>query len=648
LNIIFKDLSELISNCIIIEDETKLLKFEEQVEEIVKSNIKKYPEYYEKYNQKNKDLKSKDDQNDIKAIINETYPPLESIYPENEFPLLKYFMYTEYKIDFRKYLEQEEDFLNKYPLLNSYLNCSKEQKYLKYLPSFNEFTNSMVEKFSYHISREDAKNIELNKSEKYDEKKSEDFIKLWDRIYKNATKYKCRDEMKPKKLKADDKLIYFLNDDNELGNGMYIAAACQNFISWQNEFLQPIIDSATFNGNLHYYIENMKKKVPVQEANINQVLSIDDCFKKSEYKDFDDLVYTFTKRDIYYNGTINYQQYNKFKFDFSIIEEELGKLILPEKCLFENEDKLNFVIFWGEGFRGGQSDTIVKFYEKYPQVDLNEEERKNIYLSVLKIFKDNNNDFKSFFGSMQLLMFYLSNNLVPYKEINLIIKNKPDYLKLDRNCINFFSNNNFTINQFMNIFFYTEHLSFNELSKTLQEEYKKKIEDSIVEDIKKGLEIKIENGKLPWKDLAAAVRRFISRYLVGDRQTTDVNENSELIFQLSRRDLWEEKFGKLENLEQLISDKMNKFKIKVGQAYNFYKIIGTEDKNSIAIDKENEKEKNMAQQVQNPETSNQIKKGNNNMHQKPDLFDPDINRDDEDNGGDGEEESEENHGLFND
>ena len=36
-----------------------------------------------------------------------------------------------------------------------------------------------------------------------------------------------------------------------------------------------------------------------------------------------------------------------------MIEEELGKLILPEKCLFENEDKLNFVIFWGEGFRGG-------------------------------------------------------------------------------------------------------------------------------------------------------------------------------------------------------------------------------------------------------------------------------------------------------
>ena len=160
----------------------------------------------------------------------------------------------------------------------------------------------------------------------------------------------------------------------------------------------------------------------------------------------------------------------------------------------------------------------------------------------------------------------------------------------------------------MNIFFYTEHLSFIELSKTLKEEYKMKIEDSIVEDIKKGLDIKNENDKLPWKDLAAAIRRFISRYLVGDTETTDVSENSELIFQLSRRDLWEEKYGKLENLDQLISDKIYKFKIKVGQAYNFYEIIGTEDKNSIAIDKENEKEKIVARQVQNPETSNQIKK----------------------------------------
>jgi hypothetical protein len=170
LNIIFKDLSELISNCKILENESELIDFEEKVEEVVESTIKKYPEYYEKYKKKNMEL-NLIDQKDIKVILSETYPPLPPIYPEQEFPLLKYFMYTEYKIDFKKSLEQEEDYLNKYPLLNCYLNGPEEQKNIKYLPAFNEFTNSMVEKFSYHITREDAKNIEICKSEKYDESK---------------------------------------------------------------------------------------------------------------------------------------------------------------------------------------------------------------------------------------------------------------------------------------------------------------------------------------------------------------------------------------------------------------------------------------------------------------------------------------------
>ena len=42
--------------------------------------------------------------------------------------------------------------------------------------------------------------------------------------------------MTPKILNSEDKIIYFLNDDNELGYGMYIASAFQNFISWQMNF----------------------------------------------------------------------------------------------------------------------------------------------------------------------------------------------------------------------------------------------------------------------------------------------------------------------------------------------------------------------------------------------------------------------------
>ena len=61
-----------------------------------------------------------------------------------------------------------------------------------------------------------------------------------------------------KGFSKEDKLINFLNDANELYNGMYLASACQNFIEWQNTFLQPIVDAnSTSQGILHNYINNI-------------------------------------------------------------------------------------------------------------------------------------------------------------------------------------------------------------------------------------------------------------------------------------------------------------------------------------------------------------------------------------------------------
>ena len=603
LNLIFNDITQLISNCELILDNNTLKIFEGKIEKIIEKSIQKYPEYESKYLILNKENTKLNEKN-IRVIISEALPPLEDIYQESEYPLLKYFQYTEYqtKNDFINALGPGNNYKIKYPLLYNYLQNSEKAKKLKYLHSFNEYTNYMVDTYSYQISREKAKQIELKNTKNFDKIKFNNFKKSWDNIYQYAKKYKCRDEMPLKKLSSDDKLIYFLNDDNEIGYGMYLAAACQNFILWQNEFLQPIIDSAVFNGNLHYYVENMKKKVPVQEANYNQILSIDDCFINSDYKNFDDLVYTFTRRDVFdENGKINYKNYNLFSYNFSLIEEELGKLILPEKCLFDNEDKLNFVIFWGEGFRGGQSEILQKFYDKYPQVDLNENETQKIFSYIKNLYKDKNYDFKSFFGSMQLIIFYLGNNsFIPDKDLKSILSKAPDYLKLNDNCIEFFKYYNFKINQFMSIFFYIEHLSFQELIKTLNLEYKKDIDEIILKDIKNKSSIKKENDILPWNQLAAAVRRFISRYLTGERQTTDINENNLLEFYLRKIDLWEEKYGKLTNLENLISDKINKYKLKVCQAYKFYEIIGDEDKNSIIFyEKEEDKREQNKEEIKN-------------------------------------------------
>ena len=207
---------------------------------------------------------------------------------------------------------------------------------------------------------------------------------------------------------------------------------------------------------------------------------------------------------------------------------------------------------------------------------------------------------------MQLFMFFLvNNNFSPDSDLNPILKKKPEYLNLDDKFCNFFYDNYFKINQFMDIFLYAEHLSFQELIKTLQPEYKKEIDKKVIEDIKNKFQIKIEKDKLPWKELAAAIRRFISRYLVGERQTTDIDESLELAFQLTRRDLWGEICGKLENLESLIFGKINEFKLKVGQAFNLYEIIGEEDKNTIKniekVDEVKKEEKTNEENINNEE-----------------------------------------------
>ena len=48
---------------------------------------------------------------------------------------------------------------------------------------------------------------------------------------------------------------------------MYIAAAYEKFIKWQNGFLDYIIKYSSNNKNLNYFIENMENKIPIYQAN---------------------------------------------------------------------------------------------------------------------------------------------------------------------------------------------------------------------------------------------------------------------------------------------------------------------------------------------------------------------------------------------
>ena len=585
MNLIFKRLSELIKYCDYFTESNERDNFEEQIEKVINDSLLEYNNYSIKYIEENNKKLNLNNYN-IKTILNELSPPTTDIYSQEIYPLFKYFILTKYnsKEELINKLGPPNIFILKYPLLHQYLLNNVDAKKMKYLPNFNEFTNYMVEYYSFKISRDDAKKRILKSEPIFNEQgfqnKYNNFINCWNEIKGEATKYKCRDKMKPKDLNKDDKLIYFLNDDGELGNGMYLAAACQNFITWQNSFLQPIIDNSSQNGILHYFVKNMKRKIPVQNAKINQILLIEDCFKNSFYYNFEDIIQTFSRRNIFKEDySINYYNYNSFIFDFDSIEEELGRLLLPGKCLFENEENLNFITFWSEGFQGGKSDTLSNFYLKYPQKNLAEIEKEKI---IEYIKSQKNNNFKSFFGSMQLLIFFLSNNLYKNDEkIFNVLKNAPKYLNISENCYSFFEKEGkeFKLEKLMNIFFFIEHLCFKELSETLQQEYKMKIDEKLSKQIKERLlSNKHKNESITVGKFAAALRRYISRYLVGKRDSIEVDEKRDLSFELSRIDLWDICIGKLVNLDELIASLIGEFKLKVGQAYEFYKIIEDEDK----------------------------------------------------------------------
>ena len=187
---------------------------------------------------------------------------------------------------------------------------------------------------------------------------------------------------------------------------------------------------------------------------------------------------------------------------------------------------------------------------------------------------------------MQILLFYLTEKGVmnENEKIVNIIKNAPGYLKLSNDCKSFFYNEgkNFSLNQLMNLFFFFEHLCFEDLAETLQPEYRQpidpKLKDKIIEKL---IKKKDEFNLIPTKDLGAATRRLISRYLAGKLQVTDITEKRDLSYELTREELWEEKIGQLEDLIDLVTGRIFEFKLTVGQAYEFYNIIGDEDRNAL-------------------------------------------------------------------
>ena len=591
MNIIFKKLSLKLKECKYLTSIEQREKFEKEIEDLITEIIDNYDTYREKYDKKNNE-QFKENNYGLKAILRDDkiIEPKEEIYPKKDYPYFNYFRLTQYKTieNFAEKMPSKE----KYPLTNLVLLDAEEYKKLEYLNDFNEFINIMLEEYSFKISREEAKKRSLKDEPIFEKenfkKKFNKFKTIWEQIKYDAIKYECRKEMKVVSLSESNKLNYFLNDNAEIGGGMYIAAAYSKFIEWQNSILRPIIDANPLGGILNNYVDFMKKKIPIQKASSGQIVLIDKKIKDSKYKNLKNIIYSFSERHIFFGtNKLNYSDYNSFTYDYDSIEEELGNIILPGVCQFESDEKLNFVVYWLEGFRGGNSDIISKFYIKYKQKDLTEEDKKKIKDYAFKINQENikkyglKKDFKEIFGSLQMLLFLLTETLLSKADgkIDKVIENTHQYFKISDDCKKFFNNEGkeISISQLMDVFFIFEHLCFEDLSKTLQLDFKITIDENIKAQIIEKLIKNYNNETYSLKDLSAALRRYISRYLVGFTQTVDIDNTRSLYIELSRQELWEQKIWEKNDLEDILKKNIGEFKLQAGHAYEFYKLIGEED-----------------------------------------------------------------------
>ena len=557
MNQIFPKLSELINNIPDIKTSKIRNSFEEQVEILVKECLNNYKNYKKEYIYENSNL-LEDKKETMKVIMNELVPPEK--YNENDYPMFKYFMNTKYpnikslKVEFRKLTPKI--YKDRYPLLTQLLFNSSNAKKLKYLQTFNTFSNSLIKYYSFNISRDTAENTKIeeilnnNKEKLFEDKQLDKFIEIYNKIKEDAIYYKEWKKMDIKELSKTDNIIYFLNDNKEPNFGMHIAAAYQSFIYWQNDFIQPIIDSIVEKGNYNFYTNNLRNKIPIQNAKEDNILSLDDEI-------LENIISQYCKRDIYgLDEKINYLNYNNFYYDFDLIENELGKLILSGKCLFD-EDYLKFIAFKNEN----NMKIISDFLTNHTQENLSEEENEKLN----SFYEGNKNtNFKDFFNSILILFFFLNENKIKEEETIInVINNLPMHIKVSEEFKNLIidefseEGSEMKINKLFSIFIYLENLYLND---NFNNEITK-INDKFKLDFKD--EDKVRNTIKNFDDkkgLFLALKRYIFRYLIDNQNAKNI-ENRNLIYELGQSELWDLKDINIDDIKRNLNLSFKEIKI---------------------------------------------------------------------------------------
>ena len=607
--------------------------YEKKINEIINSSVVNYESdkfknlkinYQENIRYLNLNKKS------LKKIINQDYPPTENEYMDHPYlKELKFFMLSTCpSIDLlKKCFKNTIDGYKKYPVLNKILNANHEIELLQNIPILNEVSNSLRQYYSYNIERKEAKEKSLgiekenliNNLFNSDKEKFNTLMKSfetgWNNIKDIAIKFECKDEMKPHEIKKieDEKIAFFLVDKSELNYGMYLAAAYQSLIGIQTSFINSIINFSDENGNdsIHKnYIKQISKAINIQDAEKKDILKLCKEEKLNEIINLCSIRKCFSKED----GIVIFNNYEGIEMNLDKIEENLCDNVISQVKQFKPD--ITFVTYRFEGYRGKNSETLIKYMEKYkPQRKLNEDE-----LSAIFNYIENNKDINyiEFLFDLQKMINYIQEeNYKNEYSINDIINNMPSIIHLGR-IKQFINNNNkigkdnislFTVNSLIDFYNLFEHLCWDDIKEKINNEYKKTFEENEKQKIKQYFDELGDSFIINKLNLSTSIRRFISKYLSGLTQDSEFDENKLLMEELKREDLWDYSFTAHPYFEREIDAINAQFQIKIGYAKNLYELLGGDEsiltniKNSVKIEKkitEKPNNQNKPQKQQKP------------------------------------------------
>ena len=583
MNCVFNDLFDKLHDQECINNFEDLVKFEDELEELINLKFKKAEEEISTYKKLEKES-IKDEKSAI-ALIKEIYD--KSKYKNKDFPFYEFFYYTDYlDEDYIDNILKSKD-ENNYPVLVKYLQYKKQKKSkdkentednfsLDNLNLFNKVLKLFNDKYSNQISRELSERQTIKTSEIYSVEKN---VKLIDDFIKLYNAFELEDDKGDKlKLNVEKNCVidFLLIDDNKYGKS-YKKDIYKIFIERQNNELEDLLDKKIISGEFNC---NCKNRISVQQIKENEIFSLTRKFN------FTKVIFNSSYRR--YIDTQKHENYNDFEIRLKQIESEMTDSLLKNKKLL-NYDIKGF-IFNNEVFSYEINNLISNFnYEKMP-INIDD---KEVIFKFINDHAGDNELYKTIITNFITLIEYLNkankdkndkiNETTKISDIE-IVKNLKNISKEFREIFqdknqdnqdkndkqdkkNSNSNVNLNVSKITNTFDYFLKLIFKYVKKDI-EKHQENVKDKSVYNLDdKDMAIKKE-------DLASAIRLFITLVLYreneNDKDEKIKSNKKNIIDYLKNKDLWNSSLYNNKSKFEIDLSKLKDLNIKIKEILLFY------------------------------------------------------------------------------